>query len=274
MAGRRIFITGGASGLGRALAERYARDGWRVAIADVHEARGAEALAALAALGAEALFVSCDVTREADLESAARSLEDRWAGVDVVVNNAGVALAGGIAETSLSDWQWIVDVNLLGVVRGCRVFTPLFRRQGSGHFVNVSSMAGLVHPPMLPAYAATKAGVVALSESLRIELAPDGIRVSAVCPAFFRSHLLESLRASDPALVEQSRRLLERVRTTAPETAERIRRGVSRGDFLILTHADGRLAWRLKRLLPVSLYLKLLAWSSERIRTDRFRGDL
>ncbi|HSB35771.1 MAG TPA: SDR family oxidoreductase [Thermoanaerobaculia bacterium] len=274
MAGRRILITGGASGLGRALAERYARDGWRVAIADVHERRGAETLAALGSIGADALFVRCDVTREADLEAAARSLEEKWGGVDVVVNNAGVALAGGIAETSLSDWEWIIDVNLLGVVRGCRVFTPLFRRQGSGRFVNVSSMAGLVHPPMVAAYAATKAGVVALSESLRLELAPDGIRVSAVCPAFFRSNLVESLRASDPALADQTRDLLGRVRTTAAETAERIHRGVSRGDFLILTHADGRLAWRLKRLLPVSLYLRLLGWTSARLYPSGFRGRL
>ena len=165
-------------------------------------------------------------------------------------------------------------MNLLGVVRGCRAFIPLFLRQGGGHFVNVASMAGLVHPPMIAAYAATKAAVVALSESLRVELAPAGIRVSVACPAFFRSNLLESLRTSDPDLAERTRGLLERVRTTAPEVAARIRRGVERGDFLILTQADGRLAYFLKRFLPASLYLPLLARTSERIQSSRFRGGL
>jgi len=269
MPGKRIFITGGASGLGRALAERYARDGWRVLIGDVHEARGAETVAALAALGAEARFLRCDVTREADLESAASWLMESWGGVDVVVNNAGVAASGGIAETPLSDWQWIVDINLLGVVRGCRVFTPLFRRQGSGHIVNISSMAGLVHPPLLSAYDATKAGVVALSESLFLELAPEGIRVSVVCPAFFRTNLMETSRSSDPAFEATARGLVEKSRITPQEVARRIHRGVARGDFLILTHADGKVACLLKRFLPVSLYLRLMRRATAKLRVRR-----
>src|SRR5687767_3586044 len=125
----RIFITGGASGLGRALAERCAKAGWRVCIGDVHDARGAETVAALKALGAEADFVRCDVTREEDLISVRDRLDTTWGGVDVVVNNAGVAQAGGIEDVSIDDWRWIVEINLLGVVRGCRVFTPVFRKQ-------------------------------------------------------------------------------------------------------------------------------------------------
>ncbi len=267
--GARIFITGGASGLGRALAESYSRAGWRVCIGDLNEARGTETAAALAALGPEGHFLRCDVTRDGDLEAAARWLEESWGGVDVVVNNAGVAVSGGVADVSLADWQWAVDVNLLGVVRGCRVFTPVLRRQGGGHLVNIASMAGLVHPPMMSAYNATKAAVVALSETLRLELAGDRILVTVVCPGFFRTNLAESLRASDPAIEGVTRALVVRSRRSAPEIAELVRRGVERGQTHVLTHADGRAAWMLKRFLPFPLYLKFLARGSQRMLSRR-----
>lgn len=128
---RRVFITGGASGLGRALAECFAKEGASVCIGDVDDAQGAQAVEALAGHGWPVHFLHCDVTRESDLQTAADWLQQAWGGVDVVVNNAGVAQMGGIADVSLADWQWIVDINLLGVVRGCKVFTPLFRRQGA-----------------------------------------------------------------------------------------------------------------------------------------------
>lgn len=268
---RRILVTGGASGLGRALAERYARAGWRVAIGDLAETRGAETLAALRELGADAAFLRCDVTREDDLEAAADWLEEHWGGVDVVVNNAGVAAAGGIAELSAADWAWIVDVNLLGVARGCRVFVPRFRRQGGGHLVNVASMAGLVHPPLMSSYCATKAGVVALSESLRLELAGDGIAVSVVCPAFFRSRLAEAMRSGDAGLAGLTGDLVAHARRGAPEIAELVYRGVERRRFWILTDPEGRLAWAAKRLLPYGTYLRLLGMGM-RWRTRRPTG--
>ena len=139
---KRVFITGGASGLGRALALRYARDGWRVCIADLNDERGASTRTELAAAGAvEALYRHADVTSEADLQAIADELARVWGGLDVLINNAGVAQAGAIEDVSLSDWEWILNINLLGVVRGCKVFTPIFKRQGSGHIVNIASMA-------------------------------------------------------------------------------------------------------------------------------------
>ena len=254
MNAKRIFITGGASGLGRALAERYARAGYRVCIGDINEARMAETLKALRSAGAECHALRCDVTTEADVQAAADWLRAEWGGVDIVVNNAGVAVAGGIDELSLADWQWAVDINLLGVVRGCKVFTPLFRRQGCGYFVNIASMAGLIHPPMMGAYNATKAAVVALSETLKIELADDHIGVSVVCPAFFRTNLSESLRAGNPDMERITRKLVDKARIGADEIADKIYRGVSRGNFHILTHARERKIWRLKRVLPYHVY--------------------
>lgn len=254
MTGRRIFITGGASGLGRALAERYALAGWRVLIGDVRVERSAEAVAALTARGAIAAEVPCDVRREDDLEAAARWLDAEWGGVDVVVNNAGVALAGDIAEMSLADWSWIIDINLLGVVRGCKVFTPRFVQQGHGHFVNVASMAGLVHPPHMSAYTATKAAVVALSESLSSELAPAGVSVSVVCPSFFRTSLHETMRSTSAELGAKARALVVRANRSADDIAARVFEGVAKKDFVILTDAEGRLAWAVKRLTPYAAY--------------------
>jgi NAD(P)-dependent dehydrogenase (short-subunit alcohol dehydrogenase family) len=262
---KRIFITGGASGLGRALAERYARAGWRVCIGDIHVERGAETVAALAALHADAHFLRCDVTQDADLTAAAAWLQQHWGGVDVVVNNAGVAVSGGIDEVSLADWQWIVDINLMGVVRGCRAFVPMLKRQGGGQLVNIASLAGLVSPPLTSAYCATKAAVVAISESLRLELAGDGIAVSVVCPAFFRTNLTESLRAGSPGVERLTRHLVEKARLDATEIADRVYRGVERRELYVVTHSEGKLAWLAKRYLPSAVYQHLFGRQSKKM---------
>ena len=262
MSGKRIFITGGASGLGRALAERHARAGWRVCIGDLDVERCAEALAAIRTHSPHSHALACDVTREEALLAAADWLQREWGGIDVVVNNAGVAQMGGIADTSLDDWQWAIDINLLGVVRGCKVFVPLLRAKEAGgrggQLVNIASMAGLVHMPQAAAYNATKAAVVALSETLQLELEPDGIRVSVVCPAFFRTDLARNMRAANPQLEGMTKRLVERARIGADEIAERIFAGIERGDPHILTHPEARRFWRLKRMLPYRWYLALM----------------
>ncbi len=261
--GRRVFVTGGASGLGRELALRFAAAGWRVAIGDVNEGRAAETGAAL---GPGALVLRCDVTREEDLAAAAARLEERWGGVDVVVNNAGVADAGGIDEVPDERWRWILEVNLLGVVRGCRAFTPLFRRQGRGWFVNVASMAGLLDVPLMASYNASKAAVVSLSETLQNELEGDGIGVTVVCPGFFRTHLGESLRTGSPGLRAAMEGLFARSPVTAAQIADQVFRAVERGAFQVLPHPAGRRAWLLKRLLPRRLYRAAVAGQHRKLR--------
>ena len=256
--GKRVFITGGASGLGQALAMHYAGQGWRVLVGDLDRERCAEMLAQLRAVSPTSDAIACDVTVEADLQAAADWLQQHWGGVDVVINNAGVAQMGGIDIASADDWQWIVDINLLGVVRGCRVFTPMLRAQGGGQLVNVASMAGLVHMPHASAYNATKAAVVALSETLQLELEADRIGVTVVCPAFFRTALARNMRASDPALEAMTKRLVERARIGPEDIARQVFEGVQRGDTHILTHPEARRAWWLKRVLPYGLYLKMM----------------
>lgn len=265
MNGKRVFITGGASGLGRALAERYAQSGARVCIGDVNDARGSETLAALRARGIDSHYLRCDVTKEADLQSAAEWMRANWGGADVVINNAGVAASGAITELSLDDWQWIVDINLLGVVRGCKAFTPLLSAQKSGHIVNVASMAGLIHPPLMSAYNATKASVVALSETLKIELAKDNVSVSVVCPAFFRTNLTESARAGDADSSRMMNKLVTKARRGADEIAALVYAGIERGDFHILTHKREARIWRLKRVLPYPLFSRMMLSATKKM---------
>jgi NAD(P)-dependent dehydrogenase (short-subunit alcohol dehydrogenase family) len=255
---QRVFITGGASGLGRALAERYAREGWRVCIGDLDVERCADTLSALQQHSPHSHALACDVTREVDLQAAADWLTQHWDGVDVVINNAGVAQMGGIGDATLTDWQWIVDINLLGVVRGCKVFAPLLRAQGGGQLVNIASMAGLIYMPQAAAYNATKAAVVALSETLQLELAADNIGVSVVCPAFFRTALAQNMRASDPQLEALTKRLVERARIGPDEIAQLVFDGVARREAHILTHPGARRTWLLKRYLPYAWYLAMV----------------
>jgi len=272
MAGKRIFITGGGSGLGRAVALRYAREGWRVAIGDVHVARLAQVRGEIAAAGAEALDVVCDVRDEASLQAAADTLVKQWGGVDVVVNNAGVALGGAIEDVPLDDWRWIIDINLLGVVRGCRVFTPVFARQGRGHFVNVASMAGLLDVPYMSAYNASKAAVISVSETLENELRDRGIKVTVVCPSFFKTNLGDSFRTPDPRFRTVMDKLCERSAVTAEDIADGIYLAVDRGRFYVLPHTEGTFAWRMKRFLPRGLYRRVMARQTRGLRPRGPKG--
>lgn len=247
---QRVFITGGASGLGRALALRYAREGARVCIGDIDAGLGATVEAELQAAGAEARFINCDVRRISDLERVREALVADWGGVDIVVNNAGVAAAGKIEETTLADWEWILDINVMGVVRGCKVFTPLMKEQGSGALVNVASMAGLMLAPLMASYNVSKAGVIALSETLRQELHPSGIQVHAVCPAFFQTNLTSTMRSAIPGIQQNVGKLMERSRVTAENVADDIYKAVENGDFWVLPHAMERRLWYVKRYTP------------------------
>lgn len=247
---QRVFITGGASGLGRALALGYAKQGAKVCIGDINAEQGSVVEKEIRQHGGEGYYVNCDVRRLTDLEKVRDALVKKWGGVDVVVNNAGVASAGTIEDSTMADWEWILDINVLGVVRGCKAFTPLFKKQGAGTFVNIASMAGLMLAPLMSSYNVSKAGVIALSETLSHELRADGIHVSCVCPAFFQTNLTQSMR-SDIAGVQQSvGKLMKRSAITADDVAKDIIRSVKGRDFWVLPHVKERRMWILKRHAP------------------------
>ena len=237
---RRVLVTGGASGLGLALVRALTTRGDQVLATDLAAERPAD-------LPAAAGYRQLDVRSEADWAAALEHVLQTWGGLDLLVNNAGVAAGGRIDVTTMDDWQWIIDINLLGVVRGCRTFVPLFKEQRSGHIVNTASLAGLVHAPAMASYNTVKAGVVALSETLSHELAPFGIAVSAVCPSFFRTNLHTSLQGADAEMEESATTLITQARRSAEQVAATVVRGIDARREIILTDVDGHVAWRAKR---------------------------
>lgn len=256
--GRRVLVTGGASGLGAALVAAFSARGDRVVATDLAEH-------APDTLPRDVAYLRLDVTSDDDWAAALAHVEERWSGLDVLVNNAGIAAGGRIDVLTVEDWRLITEINLFGVVRGCRTFTPLFKRQGSGHVVNVASMAGLVHPPVMSSYNAVKAAVVALSETLRHELTPYGVTTSVVCPSFFRTNLASSLSGSDPEVEVSATRLINGSRLSADEVAARVLRGTDRRRPVILTDREGRVAVLAKRWLR-PLYDRAMRQVAEGVR--------
>lgn len=257
---QRVFVTGGASGLGKAIAMRFAKAGFKVCIGDLNVERGAEAEQALKLLSPDAFFVRCDVTDEQALEGVKEALSKRWGGVDVVVNNAGVAgTFGPIEDVSLDDWKWVFDVNLFGIVRGLKAFTPQFKAQGSGHFVNIASAAGLITAPMMSNYNAVKSSVVSLSETMAVELHASNINTTVVCPAFFETNLTESLNSEVKGVDMGGKvdRMMSRSTITAEDIADSIYKAVLNNEFWVVPHKSERRMWQLKRWFP-NIFRKLL----------------
>ena len=194
ISGKTAFVTGGAGGLGLGMARALANRGASIMLADINEsALFAAAEKLRAETNAEVDAVVCDVARVNAVREAADKTIDRFGKVHIVINNAGVALGGEPGDIPIEDWRWIVDINLMGVVYGVEVFTPLIKSHGEGgHFINTASMAGHVAGPGMAPYNATKFAVVGYSEALAHELAPHGIGVGCLCPGWVRTRINES----------------------------------------------------------------------------------
>lgn len=269
---RRVLVTGAASGLGLALVRRFAAAGDRVLATDLAGA------ARLLPGGAEILpegvrYLHLDVRDNQDWLAAREWVEAEWGGLDLLVNNAGVAGGGRIDRTPIDEWQWITDINLLGVARGCHTFAGMMKRQRSGHLVNVASVAGLVHPPGMASYNAVKAAVVALSETLQHELAPYSVTTSVVCPSYFRTNLAASLRGADTELQEEARRRVEEAPLTADEIADAVFEGIERREPVILTDELARELYRLKVEDRPAYDRQMRETAQETFRREQEAGD-
>jgi len=201
-------VTGAASGIGLAFAERFASEGMKVVMADVEAAALDAAAAAVRTKAPAVLAVRVDVSRPEDVERLARDTYAAFGAAHVVCNNAGVAVIGAVHEHSLADWQWVMGVNLWGVIHGVRAFVPRMLAGGDeGHIVNTASMAGLTTAPFMSVYDVTKHGVVALSESMFKEFEATGapIGVSVVCPGLINTRIMRSSRNRPPELAEEGK---------------------------------------------------------------------
>jgi len=254
-----VLITGGASGLGEALAWHYAKQNFEVCIVDLNAQRGHKVVDSITQSGATAFFLPCDITNETDIETLKQQLQSRWDKLDVLVNNAGVATGGALEFEDIQQWEWVININVLGMVRMCRAFVPIMKQQGGGKIVNVASQAGITPAPLMGSYNASKAAVVSFSETMHLELQDSKIHVSVACPGFFSTNLDESLRSKQPGVAKLVSKMLHTYSDiTAAQVAETIYQDSEALKFMSITHKDGRSAFRFKRWLPPMRYLAMM----------------
>ncbi len=269
LSGKIAVVTGAASGIGRALAERFATEGMKVVLADVDEEALRRTESELRESGATVTAQRTDVSRSEDVEELAKLTVDTFGAVHVLCNNAGVAIGGMTWQHTLKDWEWVLGVNLWGVIHGVRAFVPVMLEQGDEcHVVNTASGAGLHTRPRLAMYCASKHAVVALSESLYHELALTGsrVKVSVLCPTVVNTRIAESERnrpedlhnedaagvpSEQTQLMEQAFRALLAAGLSAEEVAEHVVNAIREERFYIITQEEtkGRVRVRMEDIL-------------------------
>jgi NAD(P)-dependent dehydrogenase (short-subunit alcohol dehydrogenase family) len=252
---RVAVITGAASGIGRALADRCVQEGMKAVLADVELEPLAQAEASMNASGATVLAVRTDVSQARDLEALAQKTLEAFGAVHLLCNNAGVGTEAAIWESTIAEWEWVMGVNLWGVIHGVRVFVPLMLAQDTEcHIVNTASMAGLISGPGLGVYKVTKHGVVTLSETLHHELAERGarVKVSVLCPGIVNTRIMESARnrpghlppTEPPGPASGAR--WEALRRLVPagmppvQVADAVFEALRKDQFYILTHPESK----------------------------------
>jgi len=251
--GKVAVVTGGASGLGRAMAQRFAREGMQLVLADVQQDALDRTVSEFTAGGHVAIGVRCDVSRATDVEALRDATIARFGKVHVVCNNAGVAPGGLAWESTLADWEWCLGVNVYGVIHGLRSFVPVMLAQGEqGHIVNTASVAGLISPPGMGIYCVSKHAVVTLTECLQHDLASksDRIKASVLCPAYVPTAIADSERnrpadlknperpktADDLSREELLRKAVSSGRITAEQVGDRVFEAIRDERFYILPH--------------------------------------
>ena len=248
------IITGGASGIGRALSEALGRRGASIVLADRQAALAQEVAAGIRERGGQASAVELDVTDFTAVDQLVRATAQAQGRLDYMFNNAGIAIGGEVRVCHIEDWAAVLNVNLHGVVNGVQAAYPVMLSQGYGHIVNTASMAGLLPMPAAVSYATTKHAVVGLSKSLRVEAALYGVRVSVLCPGFIRTPILYGGKYGkqlQPIPPEVQEKFIRQYRPMDPAVfAEKVLDALARNKPLIIVPGWWRLLWWLSRLSP------------------------
>lgn len=262
---KRILITGATSGFGEALAYALAERGWRVAVSGREQTEIDRTVARVKELGGEGIGLQLEVRDKRQWAVVQRKLIKAWSGIDILCNNAGVADSNKMVDMSDADWESMLSINLDGVINGCRTYAPDFIKARSGYFLNMASVAGLLSMPEMANYSVSKAGVIALSETLCGELARDNIGVTVLCPSGFRSNLLDNAaREGRKATARSSiartiQRDMEAGKHTSETVAEYAISAMENGDLYAIPQPLYRVAWVIKRMMPNTFY-KTIGW--------------
>jgi NAD(P)-dependent dehydrogenase (short-subunit alcohol dehydrogenase family) len=248
------IVTGGASGIGRALAKELAKRGCEVVLADRQIQLAGEVASGIRASGGKASALEIDVTDYSAVERLVQGTTERTGRLDYIVNNAGIGIGGNVRDYTIQDWDQIVDVNLRGVINGVQAAYPIMIKQGFGHIVNTASMAGLIPSPAVVAYSTTKHAVVGLSKSLRAEAASVGVYVSVLCPGVIRTPILEGGRygrMSTEIPPETMRQLWEKLRPMPADVfACKAINAIAKNKAIIVVPLWWKLFWWINRLSP------------------------
>ncbi len=261
-------VTGVGSGIGRAYALALARRGFQVGLVDIDMPGVAETLKLVRSAGGDGEVYECDVTDAGLVAAMADHFFEAWGKVGLLFNNAGVIVLGATGDIAPEEWDRQVAVNLMGVVYGCHAFVPRMKEQGGGNILNTASVAGILSCKLMGPYNVTKAAVISLSETLKWELAPWNIGVTAVCPSFVETGLWgETSSCADDWVWDWNVTCMTRARITADDVAERAIEAAARNRLYLLTQPLTRYLWRLKRAAPgvfVALFAAMNRWGLDK----------
>lgn len=262
---KRILITGATTGFGEALAYALAARGWNVAVTGRKLDAVKRTADEVTRRGGKGLGLQLEVREKAQWTVVRQKLNKAWGGIDILVNNAGVADANKMVDMSDEDWENLLSTNLDGVINGCRTYVPEMQKQKSGYIFNVASIAGLLSMPEMANYSVSKAGVIALSETLSTELSAADIGITVLCPSGFKSSLLEKAAQNGRDTTGQSvgARIVQKDMDKGKHTSETVAafaiRAMEKGHLYSIPQAEYKLIWAAKRLAPNSFY-KVVGW--------------
>ncbi|HGE6785154.1 TPA: SDR family NAD(P)-dependent oxidoreductase [Acinetobacter baumannii] len=254
-------VTGAGSGIGRSFAVELAKRGGSVVCADINLKAAEETVKLIEQLGQKAFAVQCDVGQAEQVQTSADQAEQLLDHpVTLIINNAGVGLGGKFDEMSLEDWKWCMHVNLWGVIHGCHAFVPKFKKLGYGAIINVASAASYTAAPEMSVYNVTKAGVLALSETLSAELRKFNIKVNVLCPTLVPTNIIKNGRIPGRYSKLADHALMNYAMTTSDAVAALTLNRLDRGQLYTTPQIDAKLFWLMKRTSP-TLYAKFLGLS-------------
>lgn len=252
-------VTGAGSGIGRSFALELARRGGTVVCSDINLAAANETVSLIEQLGAKAFSVQCDVAKAEQVSQLAEQAEKLMQNpVTLVINNAGIGLGGKFDEMTTEDWQWCLDINLWGVIHGCRAFVPKFKQLGHGAIINVASAASFTAAPEMTVYNVSKAGVRALSETLSAELKKFDIKVNVLCPTLVPTNIIKNGKVPHKGILDYA--LNNLAFTTSDKVAKLTLDRLDKNKLYTIPQIDAKLFWLMKRTAP-NLYAKFLGTS-------------